>query len=157
MQVSLPITHVVPFEMAFGVLLYHLGWTSTMASTFTGSTSSTGPSAGSNRKRGLSLSGDLSPNSKKQKKQTKLDRLKADLKVQAGILKVEMANVQDILLNEDFAKNDAKTAYRALLSQCDSILRGENPTLRTLATFQANFENQFESEKFFHETRCVAC
>ena len=131
-------------KVAFGALLCLLSWTSTMASTFTGATSSTGPSAGSNRKR---AGGDLSSNPKKPKKPTKLDNLKAELKITVGNLKDRLINARDNLLDEKFAKQSTKYMYTSYLNACDALLTGENPTQPHLALFQVHFANQFESEE----------
>ena len=133
-------------EVAFGELLCHPSWAPTMASTYTGATSSTGPSAGSNRKRVVSLGGDL-PNPKKQKKQNKLDKLKADLKEQVGILKDQLINFRKFLLDEQVAKKGAERGYTTLLFRCNMILSGENPTPPDLAMFQVHFANEYESEE----------
>ncbi len=61
--------------------------TTTMASTFTGATSSTGPSTGSNRKHVFPPGGDPPPSPKKQKRPTKLDQLKAALQGEVGNLR----------------------------------------------------------------------
>ena len=105
-----------------------------MASTFTDATSSTGPSAGSNRKRVLS-------------RQTKLDKLKANLKVQVGNLKDILTNVRDFLLDEKFAKQDAKFVYSGYLATCQTIFTGENPTH---AHLKVHFADMFESEEVLY-------
>src|SRR5258706_13753189 len=108
-----------------------------MASIFTGATSSTRPGAGSNRKRVLS-------------RQTKLDKLKANLKVQVGNLKDILTNVRDFLLDEKFAKQDAKFVYSGYLATCQTIFTGENPTHAHLALFKVHFADMFESEEVLY-------
>ena len=101
-----------------------------MASTSTGSTSSTGPSTGSNR--------------------TKLDKLKAELQGQVGDLRDKLICFQEFLLDEEFAQKRAKFVYIALLGQCSIILTGENPTDSILAQFKAHkahFANMLESKE----------
>jgi len=84
-----------------------------MASTFTGATSSTGPSIGSTRKRMLPPGVDPPPSPKKPKKQTKLDKLKAELEGQVGKLRDKLENVKKFLLNEKFAKETAEHGYKS--------------------------------------------
>ena len=100
-----------------------------MASTFTGATSSTTPSTGSNRKRFLSPNANPPPSPKKQKKQTKLDKLKAELQGQLGNLRDQLTNAREVLLDEEFAHKHAKTVYITLLGACNAFSQA-----RTLQT-----------------------
>lgn len=105
-------------------------WTFTMASIFTGATSSTGSSTGSTDP---STGGNV-------------DKLKAKLKGQVGKLKTELIDVRAFLLDERVAKRCAKVRYLALQKGCDDILTEEDPTHSVLALFKAPFA-VFESEE----------
>jgi len=112
--------------------------------------SSPGPSTGSStgsRKRMLPPGGGVQSSPKKQKRQPKLDKLRANLQEQVGKLHGILIDERDLLLKKEFAKEDAEAAYNILLSACKKLLTGTDPSQLHLVRFKGHFADLFESEK----------
>jgi len=122
---------------------------STMASANTNANASADARGSRKRTRGMADQKNLNPPSatKRPKKETKLDRLKAELKQVAGLLKNNLEKLQGDLVDEKIAKECAGRTYRALLYQCDDILTGMEPNRDALAFLKAPFVDNFEPEE----------
>jgi division protein CdvB (Snf7/Vps24/ESCRT-III family) len=84
---------------------------------------------------------------KRPKKEAKLDKLKAQLKEIAGVLKNRLIQLQEHLVNEKVAKESAETVYMALVDQCDDILMGIEPDQDDLELLKEPFVNNFQPEE----------
>jgi hypothetical protein len=122
---------------------------STMASTITNP--SANPSANANtrsrRKRARGTAGEENPSAiKRPKRETKLDKQKAQLKEAVDLLKNNLINLQEYFLDAKIAKESAKMMYAALLNQCGGILAGVDPGEDDLALFKVPFVEIFKPE-----------
>ena len=122
---------------------------STMPSSITNANASADTRSSRKRTRGTVDKEYPNPPSgtKRLKKETKLDRLKAELKQVAGLLKNNLEKLQGDLVDEKIAKECAGRTYRALLYQCDDILTGMEPNRDALAFLKAPFVDNFEPEE----------
>jgi len=109
----------------------------------------------SSRKRTRGTADKENPNppsgTKRLKKETKLDRLKAQLKQAAGLLNDSLVNLQRYLVDEKVAKESAGRTHRALLGLCNDILTGVELDGDALALFKVPFVDNFEPEEVIHD------
>jgi hypothetical protein len=127
---------------------------STMASTITNP--SANPSANANtrsrRKRARGTAGEENPSAiKRPKRETKLDKQKAQLKEAVGLLKNKLMKLEEYFLDAKIAKENAKESakmmYTTLLVQCDNILEDNEPNEVALALFKEPFVDNFQPEE----------
>jgi len=83
--------------------------------------------------------GDVQSSPKRQKRQPKLDKLRANLQEQVGKLNAMLIDERKLLLNKEFAKKDAEPVYDVLLSACKNLLTGMDPPQSYLVQFKAHF------------------
>jgi hypothetical protein len=82
-----------------------------------------------------------------EEKEAKFDKLKAQLKEMAGVLKTMLMELQEDLVNENVAKESGKRTYRALLHRCDYILIGIEPDEDDLELLKEPFVDNFQPEE----------
>jgi len=80
---------------------------------------------------------------KRPKMETKLDKLKAQLKEAADRLYNLLVMHQEDLLDEKVAKESAGRVYRALRGRCYAIHTGLGPDEEDLALFKLSFAENF--------------
>jgi len=84
---------------------------------------------------------------KRPKKETKPDKLKAQLKEAAGRLYDRLVMLQEDLLDKKVAKESAGMIYRALRQLCNIIRTGRGPDEDALALFKLSFMENFEPDE----------
>ena len=123
-----------------------------MASAVTDASASTSTSIGSSIKRTLSSaiqdSAGEGPAPKKLKKETKLDRLKAQQKVEAALLKKNIEHELEFVKDKDVANEPMLSFY---CHRCDWILAGETLDEHALTLFKTPFANYFVGEDALRE------
>ena len=120
---------------------------STMASTTTDPSANANTSSHQMRTPGMVDEETPNPPSAiKRPKEAKLDKLKAQLKDMAGILKNRLEKRQEYLKSVSVANEGAQMRFELLLETCDDIITGTDPVEDVLGLLKEPFVDILQSE-----------